>query len=836
VTVVAPHAVTLSGGGAALTRIDASGVTGAFTNSATVSTTAALTVTGGSGNDAITGGTLADSLVGGAGDDTITGGIGADNLTGGTGNDVFSFGTNGATTATMVSTSTVTDTITDFETGKDRLQLSQSNTAFVGNVANVQLGLAAMTGANQSFFVTGENTLYVVATQGTLAATDTIIRLTGVTSVTAADVGVGSQAGGADLTTSGAGAFGATDATVNPQTALSAFNDILRSNDITHLENATINGGNGVDELRINGGAAGLTAAELANVTSFETYTLANTTVSGGTTSDFNIAIGDPQVASGTTLTVNAAGVTGLTTAGATAAVTFDASAVASTTAAPRAVNITGGSGNDALTGGAGNDTISGGSGDDTLAGGTGNDSLVGGNGNDTFTVAATPGSDTIDGGAGNDTVNVAATTMGSSTTTTSIDLGAGVNTVSLTSGANIRFASLAATGGVYGITVAAGGSATMTPTQFTGAYQVVGAGTETITFSTSGTVNLTDTTVEIFNLSSGTSLTGTNTVTVGANQTAVTGAEGADTFSYGVNLTTADTLNGGAGNDVLNFTNPAAAAATALDNVTNVETINWTGVVGDGTAANQQTVNTITLTNASAFDTATNAVALNILGGFAVTATFGNLDRAITITDLGGASSITGGAGNDVIDAGNGANTVVGGAGADSITAGTGIDSLVGGAGNDTINGGSGADVIEGGTNADSLTGGAGIDNFVYAAGDSTLANLDVITDYRSATGNNVGAADTITFNGVTTVAGTVATVQDFSSQASLGAALNAAANSNTVNNGLVVFMYAGDTYVLVETAGGTTTFDPTDLLIKITGTPFTTATAIAGLGIDGV
>jgi hypothetical protein len=48
---------------------------------------------------------------------------------------------------------------------------------------------------------------------------------------------------------------------------------------------------------------------------------------------------------------------------------------------------------------------------------------------------------------------------------------------------------------------------------------------------------------------------------------------------------------------------------------------------------------------------------------------------------------------------------------------------------------------------------------------------------------------------------------------------------------------MYGGDTYVLVETTGANTpTFVTTDFLVKITGTPFTTSTAIAGLGIDGI
>ena len=50
-------------------------------------------------------------------------------------------------------------------------------------------------------------------------------------------------------------------------------------------------------------------------------------------------------------------------------------------------------------------------------------------------------------------------------------------------------------------------------------------------------------------------------------------------------------------------------------------------------------------------------------------------------------ADTISGGAGNDTIDATNGAGNVIdGGAGNDSITLGEGVDNISGGAGNDTI------------------------------------------------------------------------------------------------------------------------------------------------------
>lgn len=73
----------------------------------------------------------------------------------------------------------------------------------------------------------------------------------------------------------------------------------------------------------------------------------------------------------------------------------------------------------------------------------------------------------------------------------------------------------------------------------------------------------------------------------------------------------------------------------------------------------------------------------------------------------------------------------------ATSIVAGVGNDTLSGGSANDTINGGSGNDLITGGAGGDVLTGGAGADIFIYAAGESYEASgkLDVVEDFVSGT-----------------------------------------------------------------------------------------------------
>ncbi len=66
-----------------------------------------------------------------------------------------------------------------------------------------------------------------------------------------------------------------------------------------------------------------------------------------------------------------------------------------------------GGIGDDLIRGGAGNDTITGGAGDDFISGSAGNDVLSGGAGNDTFSYSVGDGSDTVDGGADNDTLHI---------------------------------------------------------------------------------------------------------------------------------------------------------------------------------------------------------------------------------------------------------------------------------------------------------------------------------------------------------------------------------------------------------------------------------------------
>jgi len=67
----------------------------------------------GSGNDILQGNDVANVLDAGAGNDTLTGGLGNDTLIGGLGNDKFVFANDGST-----------DTVTDFQSGADKIDLS----------------------------------------------------------------------------------------------------------------------------------------------------------------------------------------------------------------------------------------------------------------------------------------------------------------------------------------------------------------------------------------------------------------------------------------------------------------------------------------------------------------------------------------------------------------------------------------------------------------------------------------------------------------------------------------------------------------------------------------
>lgn len=710
---------TVSGGGAALTSVNTTGVIGNVTFNGTVAAAGAA-ITAGAGNDNLTGGAGVDTIIGGAGNDTISGGTGADVLTGGDGADVFVIAAN--TALVTNSTAAAPKVINDFVSGTDKLQLAQGPVSFLGNFANIQQALAAAQAggvANQAAYVTGENNLYVFTnTNNTLNVLDTVVKLTGVSTLAAGDLQLGTQGatGGAAITLNNAAAVvGTTGALVNAAANAgttvvntTVFDDAISATG-AQLVGSTLTGGAGVDSITITGTAGStLSAANLQNITGFETLTVNNATAA------VSITLDDANVAAGTVFTVNAGGNAGVDTNGALLATAVTVDATAETNGR---VSITGGAGNDALTGGNGNDTINGGAGIDTIVGNGGNDVINAGDGNDVIqgnagdnvingdagddAITSASATDTVDGGAGNDTVTVAAATYTGT-------LAGGAGTLDTLKVAGTTSFSGATVSGFERLDFNSGNHAlTMTVAQHAGlaALNIGGGSTQQITFTTTGAItgmseDAADDMTYVLANGAGNVFTAATTAT----DYKVTGGDTATTYNFGATLTAADTITGTAGSDILNIT----GAATGSANITLIETIN--------------------VTSAAAITVTTGAIAGTATGTINLAASTGNITLDATAF-VPGATSVTiiDGAGNDSISIPN----------TDANRAKTIVTLSTGGADTITI-----ANTFDG-TTANAVT----INNFTQAIGanQDKIAGLG-ITSYATVTSTgNVAAANSL-------------------------------------------------------------------------------------------
>ena len=831
-------------GTSALTKVDASAVSGDVTFAGSVSTagaaitggagndtlaggTGADTLTGGDGNDSLTGGSGADSITAGAGNDTLVGSNGADALTGGDGADVYVFATNATTASTAVTTSTASayDTVYGFVTGTDKISITgtYAPVAFLGNFTNIQAALAANAASGvadkSAAFVIGENSLYVFGTTGTtLSVDDMVIKFDGVTALDGKDLYIGTQGTGNLITLSAASGQTTNSAsntlaaatTVGTNTPVdsaltTAFDDTIALK-ATFLTGATIQGGSGVDTLALTLGTAAQATTNIpSTVTGIEKITLANYTATSTSDKYYDVTMTSGNVPANTTLTVTSSS-TGVKFDGSvwTSSI-FDASAamVDST----YKLSFTGSDANDSVTGGPGNDTIVGSAGNDTLTAGAGSDSLSGGTGNDTFVMAANLTlADTISGSTG--VADTLTFTNPAAAAATMLDNVSSVETITYTPvvasasastqrAVNIitptALSTFAADSAVRVIGVANAYASVYDFTSVTGgSLSVTGStGDDIIT----GSDTLADTLIGGGGADTISGLGGADKITITTGDTSVLGGAGADTIAAGATLTTADTINGGDDSDTLTFTNPSSAAATAIDKVTAVEAITWTSVVGDGTEGGQRTVNAITVSDASLFDADTTAVTVTIAGGYSVAADFGYLTRGITIADGAGLSTLTGGAGADTIGGGAGADTIVGGAGSDSLTGGEGVDAITPGTGNDVIvlteTTTSTIDTVKfaegGSTNVDTITGFTiGTDLISLAAGANiTMTGLAPATP--SFSGTNGTAMSTSTTEVFVTVAASGGTIDASGSQAALKFTTGATSFAGAIGTSIV-------------------------------------------------
>jgi len=322
--------------------------------------------------------------------------------------------------------------------------------------------------------------------------------------------------------------------------------------------------------------------------------------------------------------------------------------------------------------------------------GGAINDSLVGGAGNDTFTVStatsatALTATDTVTGGAGTDTLAITLATNA-------------LTTVTLTGVTNIEVITVKDGGVNLAAAITSGNGVFVTTT--TGTIQttvgnVDGSGMTgggALTFNGSGE---TDSTMSITGGAGGDILTGgskADTIIGGAGTDAINGGAGADSLSGGdgvdtftvstltdfVSLATVETVSGGAGNDILTFTEAATTVvnSTDLTAISSIETITFAGtgtssiILTDAVyTANGAATLAITDSEATAALTV-NASALSAANSVQVTGSLG-ADGA------GQRDNLTGGSGNDTFSFST----------ATSATALAAGDTIIGGAGTDTL------------------------------------------------------------------------------------------------------------------------------------------------------
>lgn len=348
--------------------------------------------------------------------------------------------------------------------------------------------------------------------------------------------------------------------------------------------------------------------------------------------------------------------------------------------------------------------TVTGGSGNDTLnvaaadAGvellvnaGAGDDTVV--IGDDLAAASSTNAGDTLIGGDGTDTLSMT-TALANGLTTAKTALVSGFEVLDIND-AHTTSATLAnALAGASAVSLSAGSS---------GGTLVLPAGANTLTIgaANAGALTVTDTGTGITDslVLSATALT--TGVDIGNNQ--------AMTFT-GVETVTIDTTAQGTNElDVSTITMTADTDGTTTLKVIGADTFHASGSI------------TAAVIDFSGMDAAagTTTTANMAVAATTVTTITGSPGNDTLIGDV--KSTISGGAGNDVITGGSGNDTLKGEAGNDTITTNAGTDTVTGGAGNDTI-------VAAGNLSAlDAIDGGDGIDTL--SATNASLVTMQALS-----------------------------------------------------------------------------------------------------------
>lgn len=136
-----------------------------------VTIAASDTIVGSYLNDTITGGDAQDNISGGAGNDILNGGRGNDTISGGAGNDFFVINTPSTPATGATPASTNVDTILDFVSGLDKIQLSKAVFTKLDNInggtgigeiseLDFKLGTAAGDGSDKIFYNKANGSLW----------------------------------------------------------------------------------------------------------------------------------------------------------------------------------------------------------------------------------------------------------------------------------------------------------------------------------------------------------------------------------------------------------------------------------------------------------------------------------------------------------------------------------------------------------------------------------------------------------------------------------------------------------------------------------------------------
>ncbi|WP_160005264.1 VCBS domain-containing protein [Rhizobium sp. 18055] len=326
-------------------------------------------------------------------------------------------------------------------------------------------------------------------------------------------------------------------------------------------------------------------------------------------------------------------------------------------------------------------------------------------------------------------------------------------------------------------------------------AASALGYGTYTIDAAGKWSYVLDNTNAKVNALNTGDKLTDTFTVTTidGTPQVVTVTINGADdTKPNSAPIVVADTI-------VTNASSITIPDWVLLQNDSDLDgdTLSITGVKNAGFDSVSHSSGSQTVTFNDGFFTFRGG-SFDYTASDGKAATSGHVD-----VDYTGSSSVTGGAGNDIL--------IGRGSDGDSLNGRGGNDILIGGNGDETLNGGDGDDILVGGGGGDTLTGGTGNNTFMIATGDSapvvTLSN-----DFIGRTSYSVSGYDQITDfnakddkielpNSAALVVLSNTSNGNFANVTLSQSSVSSTITAHTISNGIVSF-YNGQTRTAIDSS----------------------------------